>query len=135
MVFVLYVDQRDVLSDKYGKRKSFSVVAEAQVENNLVVGIEVGHASDKKEEIDHRVVDTWNNPEVAIVDPIDSRLEEQLDLCSIVVGNCSEENFDTNCCDCDQMEENCHEIVVETDYNHLKFVSDSEERLLEKAGK
>ena len=72
MVWVPYVDQKDVLFDKYGKRKRVSVSAEAQVENNLVVGMKVGHTPDKKEEIDHRAVDTWDSPVVAIVDPIDS---------------------------------------------------------------
>ena len=111
-------------------------MAGVQVENNLVVGIEVGHTSDKKEEIDRRVFDTLNNPEVAIEDPIDSGLEEQMGLCSIVVGNCSEEDSDRNCCDCDQISENCHEIVVvEIDYNHQKCVFEFEERQLEKAGK
>jgi len=58
MVSVLYVDQKDVLFGKYGKMKKISVVAKAQVENNLVVDTEVGHTSDKKEEIDRRVFDT-----------------------------------------------------------------------------
>ena len=45
------------------------------------------------------------------------------------MGNCSEEDSDRNFFDCDQMSENCHEIVVvETDYNHLKSVSDFEVR-------
>ena len=87
-------------------------MARVQVENNLVVGIEVGHTSDKKEEIDHRVVDTWNNPEVGIVDPIDSWLEEQLDLCSIVAGKGSEENSDTNCYDFYQMDERAMRLLL-----------------------
>ena len=97
--------------------------------NNLVVDTEVGHTSDKKEEIDCKVWETLNNPGVVIEDPTDSGVGEQPGLCSIVVGNCSEEDSDRNCFDCDQMSENCHKIVVvEIYYNHLKSVSGFEVR-------
>ena len=107
MVWIPYVYQKDGLFDKHGRRKRISVLAEAEAENNLDVGMEVGHTPDKKKERDHRAVDTWDSPVVAIVDPMDWKKEERQDLCSIVAGNCSEAYSETNCCDCDRTVENC----------------------------
>ena len=43
------------------------------------------------------------------------------------MGKSLEEDSDRNCRNCDQMNENCHKIVVvQTDYKHLKSVSDFE---------